>query len=260
MLRLALVGAAWVTLLLLPGRAAALTCGITASMPTNSAELAIAGGWPDDPYYVVLIGIVLGIDPEQGDAGTFGETLTVQVEGVLVGTTRGRTVEIFNPPLGGSGWIGFEVDGQYLIAAYEDEEHGLLTFLCTPNQPVESRERFDQLVSLAEAPLVPDTSMVQAAPAIQGWPAVVLGVLVGFIALLRALVLRHPGGIGSGCGGVLASTGAGSHARRPRSSQAIETSRSVPFAAPSDHVEVVTAPTTGDAAGRNSASRKTFRG
>ncbi len=194
MLRLALVGAAWVTLvLLLSGRAAALSCGITASMPTNSAELAIAGGWPDDPYDVVLIGIVLGIDPEQGDAATFGETLTVQVEAVLVGTTRGRTVEIFNAPLGAAGWIGFEDDGRYLIAAYEDEQHGLSTFLCTPNQPVASRERFDQLVSLAEAPLVPDTSMVQAAPAIQGWPAIVLGVLVGFIALRRALRLHHPG-------------------------------------------------------------------
>lgn len=188
--------AAFVTLHLFhPGPAAALTCGITASMPTNSAELAIAGGWPDDPYDLVVIGTLLGVDAEQGDAATSGETLTVQLDAVLVGSTPGRTVEIFNPPLGSAGWIGFEVDGQYLIAAYKDPEHGLSTFLCTPNQRIETRERFDQLVSFAEDPLIPDTAAALAAPEIAASPATSLGILltlVTLITLLRALSRPDP--------------------------------------------------------------------
>ncbi len=184
-----LVAASFSVQLLQAGPVTALTCGITATMPANSAELAIAGGWPDDPYDAVVIGAITGIRSVQGDAGTFGETLTVDLEAVLIGPKTRGAVEIFNPPLGSAGWIGFEVGTRYLIAAYADEEHGLSTFLCTPNQRVDTRERFEQLISVAEHPFVPDTATNTAAPDVLGLPAAILGGLLlvtSLITLLRA--------------------------------------------------------------------------
>lgn len=158
-LKLLVVTAVLGVLAVRPSPASGLSCGVTASMPPNSAELAIAGGWPEGaPYAAVLIGTVLAIDPEQGDAAIFGDTLTIRVDALLVGELPLPTVTVFNPPTGGPGWLGFEAGRTYLIAAFVDKDHGLSTGLCTPNQRVDSRKRFDYLVSIATNPVVPDTS------------------------------------------------------------------------------------------------------
>jgi len=112
---------------------------------------------------------------------------------VLIGPITNGAVEIFNPPLGSAGWIGFEIGTRYLISAYADEEHGLSTNLCTPNQRVDTRERFDQLISVAENPFVPDTATNTAAPDVWGLPAAILGVLLLVTSLITLLRAPWPG-------------------------------------------------------------------
>jgi hypothetical protein len=159
----ALVGlTAWAAM---PEPTAALTC---ATAP-NGAELAIRSGWPEAaPLDHVLIATILEIQPVNGDAGTWGEVLTVNIDAMLRGDLPPSTVEIFNPPLGSPGWPWFTPGGQFLIAAHANggEASGgrISTNLCAPNEEITSADRFQELVALSAEPRLADTAMRPVSP------------------------------------------------------------------------------------------------
>lgn len=176
----AVLAAAWL-LAGAPGTAA-LTCGLSAARPPNAAELAIRGAWPADTQFdFVLIGTVRALRPVRGDAGAHGERVAVAVEAVLRGVDISVDETIYNPPLGSSGWLTFEVGHRYLIAGYKGDQ-GLSTWLCTPNQRVDSRDRVAQFIGLAQQPTLPDGAY---RPAV-GINSALLS--VGIALLLLALV------------------------------------------------------------------------
>jgi hypothetical protein len=170
----------------------ALTC---APHPDNVAELVIRSGYPEDaPHEDVVIATIEDIRPEGGDAFTFGETLIVRIDAVLRGGLPLTTREIYNPPLGVSGWPGFTQGGQFLIAAgpavWEGIGDVVSTSLCAPNEQITSRDRFDQLVFMSTNPILPATSL--PAPT-SSFAAVGVGlglVLVGIALAVRRTITR----------------------------------------------------------------------
>lgn len=171
-------------------RAAALTCGIE----RDAAEQAIVAGWPEaDPYEYVFIATVLHVVPEQGGAGSSGEVLTIRIDAVLRGDLPLTTDRVFNPPLGSSGWLGFERGHEYLIAArpnWNDDDGRVSTFLCTPNEEITSRERFAELVALAADPRLPDTALERGSVVRGIGMTVLAGAAVLAIAQLRTMRRR----------------------------------------------------------------------
>ena len=157
--------------------------GLTCATPANGAELAIRTGWPEaEPFEFVVIATIREIQPENRDAGTWGEVLTIDVEAVLRGDLPLTTLEIFNPPLGASGWVGFRTGAQYLIAAGPPSEGTggrPVTSLCAPNEEITSPDRFAELVSFATEPRLSNTAMPSRS-ALIGW---------GIALLLAALAL-----------------------------------------------------------------------
>jgi hypothetical protein len=133
-------------------------------------EIAITSGFPQAaPMEHVFIATVLDIRSERGDADTWGEWLTVRMDAVLRGDLPLTTSEVFNPPLGSGGWIGFTVGSQFLIAAHPsfDEDDGWIsTWQCAPNEEITSVERFAALVALSANPLIADTGMPPPDPPI----------------------------------------------------------------------------------------------
>jgi hypothetical protein len=158
--------------------------GLTCAKPPNGAELAIRSGWPEAaPFEHVVIATIRAIQPENGDAGTWGEVLTVDVDAVLRGDLPLSSIEIFNPPLGLSGWLGFRPGAQYLIAVNPPSEGTggrPATSLCAPNELITSPDRFAELLSFAAEPRLSNTAVPRGTPLI-GW---------GIAMLLVALALR----------------------------------------------------------------------
>jgi hypothetical protein len=176
-----------VSAVLIPTAAIGLTCANT----PNGAELAIAGGWPQDaPYDYVLIGVVSVRDPIRGDAATWGEHLTVDVQAVLLGDGISSVAKILNPPTGSAGWTPFREGRRFLIAGYVTDD-GLTTFLCTPNERITSQARAEELIALARQPTAPDTASraeADVSPVVTG---------IGFVVLAAAIaVARRPRPVG----------------------------------------------------------------
>jgi hypothetical protein len=141
------IGLSW------PTPVVGLSCG-----PRHGFEdEMIRDGWPEAaPYDYVVIATIDDIQPERGDSGTWGEVLRVRIDAVLRGDVPLATTEIFNPPLGSSGWLGFEVGHRYLIGARPPAEGTggrIYTFLCA------ARARFDELVSYSAHPVLSDTAL-----------------------------------------------------------------------------------------------------
>lgn len=144
------------------GVIASSTTGLTCGRTPDDLEVAITSGWPQaSPADHVVIATITDILPERGDAFTWGERLTVQIDAVLRGDLPLMTLEIFNPPLGAAGWPDFRVGGQFLIVAHPDTSNGgrLSTWLCPPNEEISSIERFNHLVAMAASPRISNTAM-----------------------------------------------------------------------------------------------------
>jgi LPXTG-motif cell wall-anchored protein len=145
--------------------AEALTC---ASHPDDAAELVIGSGYPErGPYEHVVIATVLNIEPVNGDAGSFGQVLTVELDAVLRGDLPLSTPEIFNPSLGLAGWPWFNIGRQYLIPAhpnFDGDDGRVSTFLCAPIEEISSPDRFRELVSFSPNPVLPNTSVTPPSP------------------------------------------------------------------------------------------------
>lgn len=164
--------------------------GLTCATPVDGAELAITSGWPDAaPFEFVVIGTIRDIQAERGDAATWGEVLSLDVDAVLRGDLPLSALEIFNPPLGSAGWLGFRPGAQYLIAANPSSEGTggrVSTFLCAPNEEISSPERFAELVSFAAEPRLPDTAMPSTSSAAGwGYALVLLDITLGAIGRRR---------------------------------------------------------------------------
>ena len=179
---MATVGCA--SLLLVTGPAAGLTCG-----PTKGyQDEAIQSGWPPDaPHEHVVIATIGDIRPIQGDSASWGEILHVRLDAVLRGDLPLDTSQIFNPPLGSSGWIPFRAGRQYLIAAHPPSEgtYGAVqTFLCSPNEEVTSVDQFNMLVSYADDPVLADTAMPHERHdlSLMGWFLVVASGLLYYLS------------------------------------------------------------------------------
>jgi hypothetical protein len=192
----AMLGILATAVVLAPGRTAALTC---ATMPGDEA-IAITSGWPQAaPMEHVFIATVLGIRPERGDANTWGEWLTLRMDAVLRGDLPLATIDVFNPPLGSGGWIGFSVGSQFLIAASpqvtaDGSDRLISTWQCAPNEKITSVERFDELVALSADPRISNTAMPPPDPPIT------LPQVAGLALVATAVVLaarRRMGGDGS---------------------------------------------------------------
>jgi len=147
------------SLLLTAWPAASLSCAPTEGYQDD----AIQSGWPPDaPFEYVFIATIGEIQPVQGDSGTWGEILHLRVDAVLRGDLPLTTSEIYNPPLGSSGWLRFRAGLQYLIAARPPAEgtHGMAyTFLCSPNEEITSVDQFNTLVSYSDHPVLADTAI-----------------------------------------------------------------------------------------------------
>jgi hypothetical protein len=163
--------------------------GLTCATPANGAELAIRTGWPEaKPLEHVVIATIREIQPENGDAGTWGEVLTVDVDAVLRGDLPLSTLEIFNAPLGASGWVGFRPGAQYLIAAGPASEGTggrPATSLCAPNEEITSPDRFAELVSFATEPRLSNTALPSRS-ALTGW-----GIALLLVAFTLGVVTRR---------------------------------------------------------------------
>ena len=174
---------------LLPAALVALTAtmqvaGLSCGPTEGFADEMVRDGWPQAaPYEHVVIATVLEVRPERDDSATWGEVLHVRLDAVLRGNLPLTTTEIFNPPLGGSGWIGFRAGGQYLIGAHDpDEASGgrVPTFLCAANEEITSEARFTEFVSYAAAPRLPDTAASRNSGAEPvGWLLLAAAMLLG---------------------------------------------------------------------------------
>ena len=168
------------------GHAAGLSC---ASAP-DAAELAITSGWPEaSPVEFVVIGTIRDIRPQNGDSATWGEVLTIDVDAVLRGDLPSSALEIFNPPLGSAGWLGFRPGAQYLIAANPSSEGTggrVSTFLCAPNEEITSTDRFAELVSFAAKPRLPNTAIQPTSTTVGlGYALILMGITLGMIGRRR---------------------------------------------------------------------------
>lgn len=144
-----------------PQPAVALTCG---GHPDDAAVVLITSGYPPAaPFEHAVIATVQEIRPVQGDAFTWGAILVVRIDASLRGGLPLDTREIYNPPLGLSGWTEFVEGGQFLVAASPAEADGvgpvIATFLCAPNERISSPARFWELVGHAANPMLPATNL-----------------------------------------------------------------------------------------------------
>lgn len=171
------------------------TAGLSCAPSEGFEDEMIRDGWPEAaPYQYVVIATIDDIQPERGDSATWGEVLRVQINAVLRGDLALTTTEIFNPPLGSAGWLGFEVGHQYLIGAHPPQEGSggrISTFLCAANEEVTSQARFDELVSYSGAPVLSDTALEPPRRGMElGW--LLLGASACLAAGMRERRTRHP--------------------------------------------------------------------
>lgn len=173
------VASAWLVLGASP--AAALTC----EPSEGHAREAIRSGWPPDaPHEFVFIATIGQISPIKGDSHTWGDIVEIRVDAVLRGDLPLATTELYNPPLGSSGWGPFRSGGQYLIAANpsrQDTPGHVYTFMCSPNEEITTDDRFQELIAYSDTPVLADTALPVRGfdPATPGWlllAAAVLGV------------------------------------------------------------------------------------
>lgn len=154
--------------------AAGLTCAESGETP-GVIEAVMEGTHPrSGTWEVIAAGTVTAVAPHNGDYGTWGADVTLQVRYWLRGD-GGSTLEFYDPPAGSSG-IGFEVGADYLVlASHNDAEDRLETFLCDLTYRLENYERVEQLANRFGA-TIPDTAVLTApAPlSIAGWVLVAI--------------------------------------------------------------------------------------
>ena len=173
------------------------TLGISCARLPDDLQVAITSGWPPAaPADHVVIATITDLRAERGDASTWGEHLTVRIDAVLRGNLPLATIEIFNPPLGTSGWPDFRIGGQFLIVAHPDASNGgrISTWLCPPNEEITSVERFNQLVALSLDPRISDTAMSPPEPPF-GWqqPAGLVLISLAVVFIARRSMSVHDG-------------------------------------------------------------------
>lgn len=143
--------------------------------PPGQAAEAIQTGWPPDaPHEFVFVATIREITPVQGDSHAWGEIVELRVDAVLRGDLPLAIIDLYNPPLGASGWGPFRTGGQYLIAA-NPSPRGMpgyvMTTLCSPNEEVTTEARLQELLAYSAAPVLADTAVSgpELETAILGW-------------------------------------------------------------------------------------------
>lgn len=163
-----------------------MAAGLSCARLPGDLEEAIRSGWPAGaPSDYALIGTITGLTEERGDANTWGETLTVRVDAVLRGELPLSEIQIYNPPTGAAGWVGFAAGRQYFIVASDAEDGRISTWACPPNEEVTSTDRFAELVAISLAPRVSNTAMT--APEAPTAPLALTGVVLISLAMLAAV-------------------------------------------------------------------------
>ena len=141
---------------------AALTCGESGETPGVIESVLDGTHARTDRWEVIAAGTVTAVEPLDGDYGSLGAWVEIEVAYWFRGGDVQPTLRFFDPPAGGSG-VGFEPGASYLVLASEDLSWGgrLATGLCELTHELMDFTRVEQLAAEFGATM-PDTALSSA--------------------------------------------------------------------------------------------------
>lgn len=173
------VACASIVLVAGPPSAVALTCGESGETPGVIESVLDGTHGRAEQWQVIAAGTVTSVEPLNGDYGSFGAWVQMNVAYWFRGGDE-PTLRFYDPPAGISG-VGFEIEGRYLVLASYDLnwEGRLATGLCSLTHRLADFRRMKQLANDFGA-TIPDTALPSGGNA---------PLLAGIVALLLALAI-----------------------------------------------------------------------
>ena len=141
-----------------PPSTLALTCGESGETPGVIESVLDGTHGRAEQWQVIAAGTVTSIEPLNGDYGSFGAWVQMNVAYWFRGGDQ-PTLTFYDPPAGISG-VGFEIQGRYLVLASDDLdwEGRLATGLCELTHRLADFRRMEQLANEFGG-TIPDTAL-----------------------------------------------------------------------------------------------------